>query len=141
LSSDGVAQGSQLWFSPNVANGVSLSQLTNYSAPPPTSVVFDPNSPSAQTSPGQIRFYVSDASNVWGTQNQGASFTSYNGNLPASFSRRSPSSSSPTTVSTRSWSAGAAKRPMRRARSRLPTVTPTATCQDGAYSAPASPTR
>jgi autotransporter-associated beta strand protein len=87
LSSDGVAQGSQLWFSPNVANGVSLSQLTNYSAPPPTSVVFDPNSPSAQTSPGQIRFYVSDASNVWGTQNQGASFTSYNGNLPASFSR------------------------------------------------------
>jgi outer membrane autotransporter protein len=88
LSSDGMPQGpQQLWFSPNVANGVSLSQLTNYSAQAPTSVVFDPNSPSAQTSPGQIRFYIADGSNVWGTQNQGGSFTSYNGNLPTSFSR------------------------------------------------------
>jgi len=50
-------------------------QLTNYSAASPTSMVFDPTSPSAQSSPGQIRFYVANSIDLWGTQNQGASFT------------------------------------------------------------------
>jgi outer membrane autotransporter protein len=38
-------------------------------------MVFDPTSPSAQSSPGQIRFYVANSIDLWGTQNQGASFT------------------------------------------------------------------
>jgi hypothetical protein len=43
----------QLWFSPQVGSGGSqLVQLTNYSAASPTSMVFDPTSPSAQSSPG-----------------------------------------------------------------------------------------
>jgi hypothetical protein len=66
----------QLWFSPQVGSGGSqLVQLTNYSAASPTSMVFDPTSPSAQSSPGQIRFYVANSIDLWGTQNQGASFT------------------------------------------------------------------
>jgi hypothetical protein len=50
-------------------------------------MVFDPSSPSSQSSPGQIRFYVADTVNLWGTQNQGTSFTSLTSNLPAGFTR------------------------------------------------------
>jgi hypothetical protein len=53
----------------------------------PTSTVFDPTSPSAQTSPGQIRFYVADSVNLWGTQNQGTTITRLTSNLPAGFMR------------------------------------------------------
>jgi outer membrane autotransporter protein len=93
LSSGGVPLGGELWFSPDVGNGGSqLSRLTQYAGQAPTSVVLDPNSPSAQTSPGQIRFYVADGRSLWGTQNQGTSsasltFTSLTGNLPAGFNR------------------------------------------------------
>jgi autotransporter-associated beta strand protein len=69
----------ELWFSSNVGSGGSpLERLPAYAlagGAPPTSTVFDPTSPSAQSSPGQIRFYVADTVNLWGTQNQGTSFT------------------------------------------------------------------
>jgi autotransporter-associated beta strand protein len=80
----------QLWFSANASvggGGSQLSQLTAYSGLSPTSMVFDPSSPSSQSSPGQIRFYVADTVNLWGTQNQGTSFTSLTSNLPAGFTR------------------------------------------------------
>jgi outer membrane autotransporter protein len=79
----------ELWFSSNVGSGgSSLVRLPAYAlagGAPPTSTVFDPTSPSAQTSPGQIRFYVADTVNLWGTQNQGTSFTQLT--LPAGFVR------------------------------------------------------
>ena len=79
----------ELWFSSNVGSGASpLERLPAYAlagGAPPTSTVFDPTSPSAQTSPGQIRFYVADTVNLWGTQNQGTSFTQLT--LPAGFVR------------------------------------------------------
>ena len=76
--------GGQLWFSPDVTSS-QLSQLTAYTGLAPTAMVFDPTSPSAQSSPGQIRFYVADAVDLWGTTNQGTSFTSLT--LPAGFNR------------------------------------------------------
>ena len=76
----------ELWFSSNVGNGGSmLSRLDAYagvSGLPPTSMVFDPSSPSSQSSPGQIRFYVADSVDLWGTRNQGTSFTRLTPNLP-----------------------------------------------------------
>jgi autotransporter-associated beta strand protein len=89
----GVQNGSigELWFSSNVGTGGSpLARLPAYPLAgglAPTAMVFDPTSPSAQTSPGQIRFYVADSVNVWGTQNQGTSFTQLTPNLPAGFVR------------------------------------------------------
>ena len=78
----------ELWFSSNVGNGGSpLVRLPAYAGLSPTSMVFDPTSPSAQTSPGQIRFYVADSVNLWGRRNEGAQFTSLTGNLPAGFVR------------------------------------------------------
>jgi outer membrane autotransporter protein len=89
LAGVSVSQNGQVWFSPNAAvgGGGSPLQLTSYSGAPPTSMVFDPTSPSAQTSPGQIRFYVADSVNLWGTRNQGAQFGSLTSNLPAGFTR------------------------------------------------------
>jgi autotransporter-associated beta strand protein len=71
----------QLWFTPN-AGITPLSQLPTYTGLSPTSMVFDPSSPGAQ-----LRFYVADSNNLWGTKNQGASFQSLTGFLPAGFSR------------------------------------------------------
>src|SRR5262249_19193870 len=67
--------------------GSQLSQLTAYSGGPPTSMIFDPTSPSSQSSPGKIRFYLADGVNLWGTPDQGASFASLTSNLPAGFTR------------------------------------------------------
>jgi autotransporter-associated beta strand protein len=80
----------QLWISTDTTKSSSLVQLSAYAALnafSPTSLVFDPNSPSIQSSPGQLRFYVADSSNLWGTQNQGTSFQMLTGNLPANFIR------------------------------------------------------
>jgi autotransporter-associated beta strand protein len=81
----------ELWFSSNVGTGgTPLVRLPAYALAgglSPTSTVFDPTSPSAQTSPGQIRFYVADSVNLWGTQNQGTTITSLTPNLPAGFVR------------------------------------------------------
>ena len=81
----------ELWFSSNVGTGgTPLVRLPAYALAgglSPTSTVFDPTSPSAQTSPGQIRFYVADSVNLWGTQNQGTTITRLTSNLPAGFVR------------------------------------------------------
>ena len=50
-------------------------------------MVFDPTSPSAQSSPGQIRFYVADSTDLWGTRNQGTSIQKLTGHLPQGFMR------------------------------------------------------
>ena len=50
-------------------------------------MVFDPTSPSAQSSPGQIRFYVADGTDLWGTRNQGTSIQKLTGHLPQGFMR------------------------------------------------------
>jgi outer membrane autotransporter protein len=79
----------ELWFSSNaqVSPLARLPAYTQAGGLSPTSMVFDPTSPSAQTSPGQIRFYVADSVNLWGTNNQGAQINSLTGNLPAGFAR------------------------------------------------------
>jgi outer membrane autotransporter protein len=80
----------ELWFNADVSrSGAQLAELNAYAGGPPSSVVFDPNSPSATTSPGKIRFYVADGTNLWGgsTQNHGGSFTSLTNNLPAGVTR------------------------------------------------------
>ncbi len=80
-------QSGQLWFSPNVpvAGAVTpLSQLTNYPGSAPSSVVFDPNSPSA---PNQIKFYVADGTNLWNTQTSGQTFSQLTSFLPTGFTR------------------------------------------------------
>ena len=81
----------ELWFSSNVGTGgTPLVRLPAYALAgglSPTATVFDPTSPSAQTSPGQIRFYVADSVNLWGTQNQGTTITPLTSNLPAGFVR------------------------------------------------------
>ncbi|MGA7488588.1 MAG: autotransporter domain-containing protein [Xanthobacteraceae bacterium] len=81
----------ELWFSSNVGTGgTPLVRLPAYALAgglSPTAMVFDPTSPSAQTSPGQIRFYVADSVNLWGTQNQGTTITPLTSNLPAGFVR------------------------------------------------------
>jgi autotransporter-associated beta strand protein len=81
----------ELWFSSNVGTGgTPLVRLPAYALEgglSPTAMVFDPTSPSAQTSPGQIRFYVADSVNLWGTQDQGTSFTKLTTQLPAGFVR------------------------------------------------------
>lgn len=81
----------EIWFSSNVGTGgTPLVRLPAYALAgglSPTAMVFDPTSPSAQTSPGQIRFYAADSVNLWGTQNQGTSFTRLTPNLPAGFDR------------------------------------------------------
>ena len=76
----------QLWFSPDVTQSP-LSQLTAYTGLAPTAMVLDPTSPSAQSSPGQIRFYIADAANLWGTTNQGSTFSNLTSNLPVGFDR------------------------------------------------------
>jgi hypothetical protein len=76
----------ELWFSSNVAAS-QLAYLSAYGGLSPTSMVLDPTSPSAQSSPGQIRFYVADSVNLWGTNNQGAQINSLTSNLPAGFGR------------------------------------------------------
>jgi outer membrane autotransporter protein len=81
----------ELWFSSNVESGGSpLARLPAYvqaGGLAPTSMVFDPTSPSAQSSPGQIRFYVADGINLWGTQNQGTSIQKLTDHLPQGFTR------------------------------------------------------
>jgi hypothetical protein len=79
----------ELWFSSNVGASplVRLRAYTQAGGLSPTSMVFDPTSPSAQSSPGQIRFYVADSVNLWGTNNQGAQINSLTDNLPAGFIR------------------------------------------------------
>ncbi|HEY7031916.1 MAG TPA: autotransporter-associated beta strand repeat-containing protein, partial [Thermomicrobiales bacterium] len=81
----------ELWFSSNVGTGgTPLVRLPAYALAgglSPTATVFDPTSPSAQTAPGQIRFYVADSVNLWGTQNQGTTIASLTPNLPAGFVR------------------------------------------------------
>jgi autotransporter-associated beta strand protein len=81
----------ELWFSSNVGTGgTPLVRLPAYALEgglSPTAMVFDPTSPSAQTSPGQIRFYAADSVNLWGTQNQGTSFTRLTPHLPPGFDR------------------------------------------------------
>jgi autotransporter-associated beta strand protein len=81
----------ELWFSSDVGSGgTPLVRLPAYALAgglSPTAMVFDPTSPSAQTSPGQIRFYVADSVNLWGTQNQGTTITPLTSNLPAGFVR------------------------------------------------------
>ena len=71
----------EIWFTTN-ASATNLSKLPAYAGLSPTSMVFDPSSPSAQ-----LRFYVADSNNLWGTKNQGASFQPLNGFLPAGFTR------------------------------------------------------
>jgi autotransporter-associated beta strand protein len=70
-----------LWQSTTAAGG-SLVPVTAY-APAggdlPTGLVLDPRS--------QQRYYVADFTNIWGTTNQGTSFTKLTSNLPASFIR------------------------------------------------------
>jgi autotransporter-associated beta strand protein len=80
----------ELWFSSNVESGSPLARLPAYvqvGGLAPTSMVFDPTSPSAQSSPGQIRFYVADGINLWGTQNQGTSIQKLTDHLPQGFTR------------------------------------------------------
>ena len=81
----------ELWFSSNVGSGGSpLARLPAYvlaGGQAPTSMVFDPTSPSAQSSPGQIRFYVADGTDLWGTRNQGTSIQKLTGHLPQGFMR------------------------------------------------------
>ena len=76
----------ELWFSSNVQVSplVRLPAYAQAGGLAPTSMVFDPSS---QVSPRQIRFYVADSVNLWGTNTQGAQFNSLTGNLPAGFSR------------------------------------------------------
>ncbi len=83
----------ELWFSSDVGTGTGGTPLVPLPAYAlagglsPTATVFDPTSPSAQTSPGQIRFYVADSVNLWGTQNQGTTITPLTSNLPLGFVR------------------------------------------------------
>ncbi len=65
---------SALWLSTTAA-AASLHPIAAYGGAAPTSIVFDPRS--------QNRFYAVDFSNVYGTQNQGTSFSTLTGNLPA----------------------------------------------------------
>jgi hypothetical protein len=82
----------------------------------PTDIVLDPRS--------QHRYFVADNTNLFGTRNQGASFTDLTHHLPAGIIRPTAlSSSSPTMVLTRSSSAASTTSPMRRARSLSPTAT------------------
>jgi autotransporter-associated beta strand protein len=89
LNSDGSVQNpGQLWF--GTVGSSLLAQLTNYAGQAPSSVVFDPNSPSSQTSPGQIRFYVADGMKLWYSQNGSAApanvtFGNLTSNLSAGF--------------------------------------------------------
>jgi len=63
-----------LWLSTTAAAG-SLVQLTAYTGAGPASIVLDPRS--------QNRFYTADFSQVFGTQNQGTTFSNLTANLPA----------------------------------------------------------
>ena len=65
---------STLWLSTTAA-AASLNPVAAYTGAAPTSIVFDPRS--------QNRFYAADYSNVYGTQNQGTTFSTLTGNLPA----------------------------------------------------------
>jgi autotransporter-associated beta strand protein len=80
------SNGGELWFSPNVQVSplVHRPAYAQAGGLAPTAMVFDPSS---QVSPGQIRFYVADSINLWGTNNQGAQINALTGNLPAGFSR------------------------------------------------------
>src|SRR5262249_15641361 len=79
----------EVWFSSDVGASplVRLDAYALSGGLPPTAMVLDPTSPSAQTSPGQIRFYVADSRNLWGTQNQGVQFNALTSNLPTGFVR------------------------------------------------------
>ena len=147
----------ELWFSSNVGSGGSpLARLPAYvlaGGQAPTSMVFDPTSPSAQSSPGQIRFYVADGTDLWGTRNQGTSIQKLTGNLPQGFMRPlavefmsnngvnallTGGLNIPLTVqlAIRTAASSAASK----ARLQLRTATPTATCRAGGRSGRACPT-
>jgi autotransporter-associated beta strand protein len=70
----GSSGASALWLSTTAA-AASLNPVAAYTGAAPTSIVFDPRS--------QNRFYAADYSNVYGTQNQGTTFSTLTGNLPA----------------------------------------------------------
>src|SRR5262249_41836233 len=76
------ADGGNYLFQSTTAAAGSLVPVTAYRAAGgyiPTGLVLDPRS--AQ------RYYVADFTNIWGTTNQGASFTNLTSNLPANFIR------------------------------------------------------
>jgi autotransporter-associated beta strand protein len=81
LSTTGPATGTGLWQSVTAAAG-SLVPVTSYNmagGQTPTGIVLDPRS--------QMRYFVADDIRLFGTRNQGASFTDLSANLPAGFTR------------------------------------------------------
>jgi hypothetical protein len=64
-----------LWQS-TTATAASLTAVASYTGLTPTGVVLDPRS--------QNRYYVADNANLFGTTNQGTTFTTLTANLPAS---------------------------------------------------------
>src|SRR5262249_46428091 len=74
------ADGTHYLFQSTTAAAGSLLPVTAYKNAGgyiPTGIVLDPRS--AQ------RYYVADFTNIWGTTNQGMSFTNLTSNLPANF--------------------------------------------------------
>ena len=146
----------ELWFSSNVGSGGSpLARLPAYvlaGGQAPTSMVFDPTSPSAQSSPGQIRFYVADGTDLWGTRNQGTSIQKLTGHLPQGFMRplavEFMSNNGVNALLTGGLNIPlkcssirtAASSAASKARLQLRTATPTATCRAGGRSGKACPT-
>ena len=72
-----LAGGEKSLYMSTTATWNSLAELASYAALPnvetPSGIVFDPRR--------QDRFYVADASNLWGTNNRGTSFSSLTGNF------------------------------------------------------------
>jgi autotransporter-associated beta strand protein len=76
------ADGTHYIYQSTTATAGSLVSVNAYRAGGgdiPTGLVLDPRS--------QQRYYVADFTNIWGTTNQGASFTNLTSNLPANFIR------------------------------------------------------
>lgn len=67
--------GSSIWMSTSTAGGISA--LGAYAGQAPVSLVFDTRT--------QQRFFAADGTDLWGTTDQGASFTQLTANLPTGF--------------------------------------------------------